>query len=219
MARLWNFIKTAFLGGVTVLLPSAILILVLQWIFRFVANLIQPLSRLIARLLQPLIDHIPFTQLQGFITDLLALVIIFTFCFAVGVAIKTRLGGWMFHGVEHSLLRIAPGYTTVKEIVMQLFGNKKPPFSRVALVRLFGSSALLASFITDEHDDGSFTVFVPTGPNPTSGWMFHVPAEDVFFVDVSVEATMRTIIGCGVGSKPLIDDLNRQRAAAPEQAP
>lgn len=215
MTNLWNFIKTAFLGGVTVLLPSAILVLVFQWIFRVVTNLIQPLSRLIANLLQPLIDSIPFTQLHGLVTDLLAITIIFTFCFTVGVVIKTRLGRWLFHHLEHSLLRIAPGYTTVKEIVMQLFGNKKPPFSRVALVRLFGNSTLVTAFITDEHDDGSFTVFVPTGPNPTSGWMFHVPAEEVFFVDVSVEATMRTIIGCGVGSKTLIADHNRKRAATP----
>jgi len=205
-----SFVKTAFLGGVIVLLPAAILVLVFQWVFRFVTNLIQPLSQVIVQLLEPLAGFIPYTQLQGFISDVLAISIILTVCFLVGVLVKTQLGGWLFQNVENSLLRIAPGYTTVKEIVLQLFGSKRPPFSRVALVKLFGSDTLVTTFVTDEHPDGSYTVFMPTGPNPTSGWIFHVPEKDVQLVDVSVEHTMRTVIGCGVGSKPLIQDFKRK---------
>ena len=194
MRNFISFVKTTFLGGVIVLLPAAILVLVFQWVFRFVANLIQPLSHLIVRLLEPLAKFIPYTQLQGFISDLLSISIILATCFVVGVGVKTQLGGWLFHNVENFLLRIAPGYTMVKEIVLQLFG----------------SDTLVTTFITDEHPDGSYTVFMPTGPNPTSGWIFHVPGKDVQLVDISVEHTMRTVIGCGVGSKPLIQDFKRK---------
>ena len=48
------------------------------------------------------------------------------------------------------------------------------------------------------------TVFVPTAPNPTSGWFYHVPAKDVRLVNASVEATMRSILSCGMGSKALL---------------
>lgn len=210
MSNIWSFIKTAVLGGVIVILPAAILYLVFQWLFRLVANLVSPLSNLLAEWLDPVLDNIPYGQLQGMISEILAFTIILVFCFIVGVAVRTRLGGWMFHNVENSVLRVAPGYKTVKEIVMQMFGSKKPPFSRVALVKLFGNT-LITAFVTDEHPDGSLTVFMPTAPNPTSGWIFHVPPEDIYLVDVSVESAMRTVIGCGVGSQALLQAIESQK--------
>ncbi len=216
MKKLWSFIKTAVLGGVIVILPAAILYLVFQWLFRLVANMVHPLSNLLAQWFESILDNIPFGQLQGIISEVLAIIIILTFCFAVGVAVKTRLGGWLFHTVESSVLRVAPGYKTVKEIVMQLFGSKKTPFSRVALVRLFGDT-LVTTFVTDEHPDGSLTVFMPTAPNPTSGWIFHVKPEDIHVVDVTVENAMRTVIGCGVGSQSLLDAIQSQNKPDPSK--
>ena len=97
-----------------------------------------------------------------------------------------------------------PGYSLIKETVSQFFGNKKSPFSSVALVQIFGNETLASAFITDEHKDGTRTVFVPTGPNPTSGNIYHLPEDRVHPVDVSVEEAMRSIISCGAGSSTLI---------------
>jgi uncharacterized membrane protein len=58
--------------------------------------------------------------------------------------------------------------------------------------------------VTDEHEDGSFTVFVPTGPNPTSGQIFHLNQKYVHPLDVGVEDAMRSIISCGAGSTDLL---------------
>lgn len=202
--RFKSFVKTTVLGGVIVILPVTILVLVFQWVYRLVVGMIRPLSSLIAQWIQPATDVLPYGQLQGMISDSLTIVIILSFCFVVGVAVKTRLGGWLFHTVEHSILRVAPGYTTIKEIILQFSGAKKTPFSRVALIRVFNSDIQQTGFITDEHADGSYTVFVPTAPNPTSGWFYHAPAKDVRLVNASVEATMRSILSCGVGSKALL---------------
>lgn len=202
MSNAISFVKTAILGGVTVILPAAILFFVFQWLFRLVTNVVQPItSTIVAR-----------SQLSEFIADLVAIAIILLFCFVLGVAVKTRLGAWLFHVVENSILRVAPGYTMIKDIVMQFSGGKNTPFTQVALVRPFGSGALVTAFVTDEHGDGSYTVFMPTGPNPTSGWIFHLPGQDVQLVDTSVETTMRTVIGCGVGSKPLLDEFREKQA-------
>ena len=58
----------------------------------------------------------------------------------------------------------------------------------------------MTGFITDSHDNGRYTIFVPTGPNPTSGLIFHLPPKYVHPVKVSVEETLRSVIGCGAGS-------------------
>jgi uncharacterized membrane protein len=60
-------------------------------------------------------------------------------------------------------------------------------------------------FITDSHDDGSFTVFVPTGPNPTSGLIYHLGGEFVHPVNVPVQEAMRSVISCGAGSGKLLN--------------
>ena len=65
----------------------------------------------------------------------------------------------------------------VKETVNQLFNRKSSPFSSVALIQIFQNETLVTGFVTDEHQNGTSSVFVPTGPNPTSGFIYHLPNE------------------------------------------
>jgi uncharacterized membrane protein len=139
------------------------------------------------------------------IADAVVLLVILGVCFLVGLTVRTRFGKYLYHTIERRLLKIAPGYNLIKETVLQILSNKKSPFSSVALVQIFGNDTLVTSFITDEHLDGSFSVFVPTGPNPTSGNIYHLKGEHVHPINVSVEDTMRSIISCGAGSAKLIE--------------
>ena len=88
---------------------------------------------------------------------------------------------------------------------MQLLGRKKSPFSSVALIKIYDSDVLMTGFITDEHDTDWKTVFIPTGPNPTTGYIFHLPSERVFPVDVKAETALRSVVACGTGSQALIN--------------
>ncbi len=67
----------------------------------------------------------------------------------------------------------------------------------------------MTAFITDEHESGWKTAFIPTGPNPTTGYIVHLPESDVFPIDVRVEDAIRSIISCGAGSAPLIESYFR----------
>ena len=199
MKRISAFFKTSLLGGTVVILPVAILILVFAWIFRFITNTIQPLTNMvIKRFLLPEIS-----------ADILVIVIIVMGCFIVGAFVKTRLGDMVFKTLENRILKEAPGYSLIKETVVQLLGRKEAPFSQVALVRIFGNDTLMSGFITDRHPDGSYTLFVPTAPNPTSGGVFHLKGEDVYPINVPVDQAMRSIISCGAGSTMLMDEYKR----------
>lgn len=195
MSRIKSFIKTSFLGGLTVILPVAILAFAFKWIFNVVTRVIHPVTNLI----------LVKSDVNKILADLLAVAVIIILCFFVGVIVKTKIGTFIHISLENSILKFAPGYSTIKEIVIQFFGRKKVPFSSVALIQLFRSETLMTAFITDEHSDGSYTVFVPTGPNPTSGNIFHLEGKFVHQVDVSVEEAMRSIISCGAGSAKLIE--------------
>ncbi len=195
MNKIKSFIATSLLGGVMVVLPVAILMAVFGWIFNFVTSLIQPLTDLL----------VAKSDIKEIIADALVIGIILTVCFIIGVMIRTRFGKFIYATIESRLLKVAPGYNLIKETVLQVLGSKKAPYSSVALVQIFGNDTLLTAFVTDERPDGSCSVFVPTGPNPTSGNIYHLEGKYVHPVDIPVEDAMRSIISCGAGSGQLIE--------------
>jgi len=202
MNKFKSFFLTALLGGITVILPAAVMWMVFHWLFKKVTQIVQPLTTFIT-------DNIHSNEFVG---DILALSIILLVCFFIGLLERTKLGSYFFKSFEKSVLIKIPGYNIVKETILQFVGDKQSPFSSVALARIFGNETKVTAFITDEHSDGSYTVFVPTGPNPTSGNIFHLKPEYVEKIKFPVEATMRSIISCGAGSKGLIQSSNESRS-------
>jgi len=196
--KFYRFFKTTLIGGFVVVLPLSILIFIFKWLFGIVSSIIHPItSRIVGE----------NTELM-FAGDLLVISTIILLCFFIGLFVKTKIGRWLFTFLENTLLFKLPGYGMVKETISQLFNtNEKSPFASVALCRIFGNETMVTAFITDKHDNGSYTVFVPTGPNPTSGNIYHLKPEYVHEIEASTEETMRSIISCGAGSKALLNKL------------
>lgn len=207
MGRLKRFLKTSLLGGVVVILPVVILISLSVWVFGVISDLIEPLTHLLVK----------DSELNRFVAELAVIVLLLAACFFVGVMVRTRLGDFFYRVIETRILRFAPGYSIIKETVTQLFGSRRDtPFSSVALAQVFGNETLMTGFITDTHDDGSYTVFVPTGPNPTSGLIFHLQGRFVHPVDIPVQEAMRSIISCGAGSARLFAEYSTGRLKTPQ---
>lgn len=195
-----DFYRKTLLGGLVIILPIAILAMGIRWLFRFVTDLIQPFTSLV-------VNTIGFPEIIG---DIIVLASMVALCFLVGWLVTTTGGAWFHKHFDQRLLRAAPGYRLVKDIVGQFFGDaSKSPFANgeVALVRLFGEDnpTSVTTIVTSKHEDGSYTVFMPTGPNPTSGNIYHVkPSQVTLCPDISIEQAMRTIIACGAGTGDLL---------------
>lgn len=197
MEKLKRFLKTTLLGGIIVILPGVLTYLFLSWLFNFATGIILPITR---RLMEA-------SKMQKIIADLIVIAVIIIICFIIGLIVKTRLGRFIFRTIEDKILEVAPGYNIFKETIKQFLGKERAPFSRVALVQVFENSALMTGFVTDEDtDSGYFTVYVPSGLNPTTGLIYHLKAQYVHIVDVPVDNTMRSIISCGGGSRELVKD-------------
>ncbi|MBT8219547.1 MAG: DUF502 domain-containing protein, partial [Bacteroidia bacterium] len=119
-------------------------------------------------------------------------------CFSVGVIVQTQLGKSIFAWVEKEWLLKLPFYKAIKETVQQFSGSKDMPFSKVVLVDVFNTGTRMTGFVTDKLDSGDVTVFVPTGPNPTNGFIFHLKPDQIQELDSSTEEAMRSVIGIGV---------------------
>ena len=201
LTRTKTFFKTTLLGGVIVVLPTIILGFAFKWLFGKVGDGIRPLTQLVG-------DNLELPdEYERLIATLIVLSVILLSFFLIGLFIRTRIGRWIYSAFENSLLSKAPGYKMIKETVNQFLGKKESPFSSVALVQIFENETQVTAFITDRHDNGTITVFVPTGPNPTSGFIYHLDQKYVHPVPVSVEDAMRSVISCGAGSDALIKGL------------
>ena len=199
MNRLKEFFISTLVGGLLVILPIALLLITIKWIYGMVRGAIAPFTRI-------LLERASLPEIAADVIVILAMVLL---CFAVGIVVRTRLGKWTYRLLESKLLMKTPGYSIIKETVGQFIGNKKSPFSSAALVQIFGNETKVSAFVTDEHEDGSYTVFVPTGPNPTSGNIYHLPARLVHQIDAPVDEMMRSIISCGAGSSVLVKRLEK----------
>lgn len=194
MEKIKSFFKTTFFGGFLVVLPIIVLIFVLTWLFEFLTDKISPITNLL----------IETTRLSELIAGASAVVIILLLFFVVGLIVQTRLGKFFFHFLEERFLKKIPLYRIIKETVIQLFGGEKLIFRSVALIKPFGNDTMITAFITDESDNGYITVFVPSAPAPTGGYIYHLRKENVIKVDYPIEQAMKTILSLGAGSKELL---------------
>jgi uncharacterized membrane protein len=207
MKRIKRFLKTTILGGVIVILPIALTFFFLRWVFNFATGLIEPVTRMLMEQ----------SKMQKFVADIIVIAVIVLICFLIGLVVKTRFGRFLYITVEDKILEIAPGYNLFKETIKQILGRDRAPFSTVALVQVLGpaSNTMMTGFVTDEHPDGYYTVFIPSALTPTSGLIYHVEKQYVHIVDAKVEETMRTVISCGMGAQKLLEDFLQKKGKKP----
>ena len=200
MTRIKAFITLTLLGGLAVVLPIAIFILLFQWLFGQISELVAPVT-------QWMEAH---TQFKDTFAQLLVIALILVACFLIGLLVKTSVGRWMHRHVDHWLGRLAPGYNTIKDLVLQFIGGAGSEgvlSGPVARAKIHGADNPLSvtAIVTSQHENGDFTVYVPTAPVPTSGFVYHLPPECVQILPyVTVEAAMKSIVACGSGSGPLL---------------
>jgi len=193
MLKIKSFLKTTFFGGFLVVLPIVVLIFVLSWLFEFLTDKISPITNII----------IQAARLNALIAGLLALILILLVFFLVGLIVQTKLGKFSFNFFEERFLKRVPLYRIIKETVIALFGGEKMIFKSVALVRPFGNDTMITAFVTDETEE-YYTVFIPSAPAPTGGYIYHIKKENVKIINFPVEQAMKTILSLGAGSREFI---------------
>lgn len=194
-----RYVRVTLLGGFAAILPLALVILVFRWIIGVIERYLRPIVGLFNT----------DSELLLFAIYVILVAAILIGFFFIGVIIETRIGRFFTSVLEKKYLMKIPGYKIARETVMQFFGKQKSFFSEVVLVDLFNAGTLMTGFITDDQGE-MVTVFVPTGPNPTSGNIYHVRKEKVFRTKAAVDNGMRTIISCGAGSSEIFKDIDNQ---------
>jgi uncharacterized membrane protein len=132
-------------------------------------------------------------------------------CFLIGAAVRTRPGRATRERIEKSLLERLPGYALFRSLTQQLAGSREENMWKPALAEI--EEALVPAFVTEEFDDGRFTVFVPSAPTPVSGSIYILTPERVHLLDLPFTHTIRSLSRFGSGSKELVAAIKDRKVA------
>jgi uncharacterized membrane protein len=112
----------------------------------------------------------------------------------------------LYDYVLHRIPFIKTVYKGSQQIINTIFGSSSQSFKQVVMVKFPSSGAYSIGFIsssapsicTKRLNTPLMSVFVPTTPNPTSGFLMMFPEEEVLYLDMKVEDAFKYIISCGV---------------------
>ncbi|UCH85215.1 MAG: DUF502 domain-containing protein [Candidatus Latescibacterota bacterium] len=195
-----KFLRRHFLTGLLVIAPTVFTGWLVWKIFVTIDNLIAPFQKRF-----PIID-IPGI---GFVVVLLLILI-------VGILASNLIGRRFIAGGERLLNRlplIRRIYNASKELSEVFLTDKKTVFQRVVMIRYPHADSFALAFVTNSGrgyfstvvGEELISVFIPTTPNPTSGFLLMIPEREVFPVDVSVEEAMKIVISGGAFTPQLLD--------------
>ena len=200
----WLFkrLRTRFLAGIITIVPIVATILILAWIFISIDNILQPVIKAI----------------WGYTITGIGFGIAIVLIYLAGLIATNVVGKRLIHYGESALPWlpvVSQLYNGIKQILESFTTPRGPGFMQVVLVEFPRKGMRVIGFITNElsneHGKKLLTVFIPTSPNPTSGFLQIVGEEEIMRTDISVEYALRMIASAGrvspegIGDKLYVD--------------
>ena len=180
--------RRQFLTGILVIVPLGATILILVWIFTSIDNILQPVIQLIVGRPVPGV---------GFGITILLI-------YLVGI-IASNVGGKKLIKYGESLLAkipvFRPLYSSIKQILESFSSPGKTGLVQTVLVEFPRKGMWTIGFITNESPTQSgkiqLNIFIPTSPNPTSGFLQIASEEEVVRTDIPVDEALKMVVSAG----------------------
>lgn len=195
-------LRNAFFAGLILLAPLGVTIVVVQFLLEKIG---EPSSRFFFGFIDPSLRQEPLINVS---TQVVSLLIVLAIITILGYLSNYLVGKFAITTAERIINRlpfISTVYNTVKQIVDTFSKQKKAVFQKTVLVEYPRHGAYALGFLTGDtkgevqHKTGKpvVNIFIPTTPNPTSGFLLMIPADEVEYLDMSVSDGMKLIISGG----------------------
>ena len=197
--KLGGKLRAYLFTGILVTAPVAITFYMaykfILWVDRFVNQLIPPQYQLD--------NYLPFTiPGLGLVILIVALTLVGMFAAGFLGSFFLRLGEWVVYKVP----LVSSVYSVLKQIFETFFSSKTQAFSKVVMLEYPRKGIWILGFVSselrgevrDRFDREMLNIFIPTTPNPTSGFLIFVPKEDTIELDMKVEDGIKFVISGGL---------------------
>ena len=197
-----NFIKRYFFTGLLISAPIGATIYITIFIVEFLAGLVP--QRFNPNGLLP--------EIIGYEIPGLELIIAFISFILIGLIFSTLFGKAILGYFDNLITRIPFAgnvYKAIKQIT-ETFSNADAAYQKVVLIEYPRKDIYAIGFMTgetkgeikDRKKIDMVNVFVPTTPNPTSGFLLFIPKEDAVELDMSVEDAIKLVVSAGMVVPP-----------------
>jgi uncharacterized membrane protein len=190
--------RKRFISGLLVVVPLGITALILNFLYDFTAGFLEPL---VAKIIH---YHLPSSAVAG-----LSIIVLLGIVYTVGLVATLMLGRKLI-ALGEAILQHIPlvksVYGASKQVVEALsFQNTGNNYTSAVLVNFPSKQAYSVGFLTgvvriNGRETPMFRVFIPTTPNPTTGFLILVEGDEVFRAGISVEDAVKTIMSGGIVS-------------------
>lgn len=195
----FRWIRTSFLTGIVIAAPIGITIYVTLALIGFVDDRVTPLIP---------VRYNPETYLPFSLPGLGVLVMVVALIF-LGAATANLFGRSLLTFGERVVDRmpvVRNIYNALKQIFETVIAQSESTFQQVGLIEYPRKGIYAICFITTGTngeiknliEDDLYSVFLPTTPNPTSGFLLFVPHKDIKILDMSVEEAAKMVISAGL---------------------
>ena len=197
-----QLIKRYFITGLLIWVP----LVITGWVLSTIVSALDQSLRLLPETIHP-------QALFGFAIPGTGAVLTLLMILLTGLLATNFIGQKLVHWWERLLARIPvvnSVYNSVKQVSDTLFSPNGNAFRKAVLVRYPHANCWSIAFLTGQpggdvvnHLDGQHvSVYVPTTPNPTSGFFLMMPAREVIELDMTVDEALKYIISMGVVAPP-----------------
>ena len=190
-------LRAQFITGILVVVPIVAAILILRWLFFTFDNMLQPVAQ----------------SLLGYTIPGLGLGITVVLIYLAGVVATNVIGRRLIRYGESLLARVPLFrylYTGIKQILQSVATPREGGFLQVVLVEFPKKGMRAIGFVTSESrvESGEklLNVFIPTSPNPTSGYLEIVRESDIIKTDISVDDALKMVLSAGKVSLQEVTD-------------
>jgi uncharacterized membrane protein len=181
--------RRVFIAGILTALPLGVTVLVLKWLFDALDSIFQPvISSIVGR-------HLPGVGLAALVIAL----------YLLGLITTNVLGRKALRGLDALMGRLPLVHLIYKatgQVVNALRLPRKTSFNRVVIVEFprkgMQSIALVTGEAIDVQGEERVPVYIPTAPNPTSGYLVLVSARDILDTDITVDEALKMVISSGL---------------------
>jgi len=184
-----QFVRTTLIGGLLVLVPVYLSVLLLAKAASGLLALLAPITALLPESLAHL-------------RQAAAVLIVIAVCFALGLFLRTVAGRRLFRAFEQRVLERIPGFSLLRGVARRVSGHADDALFQPVLVEI--EDALTPAFIVEELDDDRFVVLVPSVPTPAAGSLYVLPRARVHWTDVTVTEAVGVITRWGAGTGKLV---------------
>ena len=214
-------LKNDLIAGLVVIIPLATTIWltlnVASWVIRFLTRFPKQLN--------------PFTGMNPFLVALINLGIGFAVpllaILLIGLMARNIAGRWLLdlgERIVQSIPLAGSVYKTVQQLLQTVFQDSKTRFRRVVLIEyprrgLWAIAFVTGAAVTDSQNR-MLSIFIPTTPNPTSGWYSIVSEDEILNLSISIEDAFKVLLSGGIVGPNLASQIpvDRTNAQLPDGA-